>query len=336
MKLKNENLTKLFSKGESALDLNTKQRKIMFAFTIFYTIVILYFIFLAFGRVDSLDQRTSYVFIFLPDSFFRLPSVSDLLHPTLMDFVGFGNIAAFIPFGILIPLLYRTSFFRFIALFILSILVIETIQALTLLGSFDIDDVIQNSLGAAVGFGAYKLGFRTKHVWRNVAATGISIVVLMIMVWGGFGIVDKAFIKEMGPIVALNELKDSTGNTSTGTTPYSFKIGGETIEPKYNVYGVEGNHIETYTYTLGNKELYLSLNYGIPDQKDFQGRLSVSVDGQEFLSTSAESQRHEPDMLLVYLENANELTITIEGNERIWDVAFREMKYYWSWEKGEE
>ncbi len=335
--LKIENLSRLYGKGESSvLDMTIQQRKIMFALTIFYTIVILYFIFLAFGRVDSLDQRTSYVFIFVPDSFFRLPSVSDLLHPTLMDFVSFGNIAAFIPFGILVPLLYRTSFIRFIALFILSILVIETIQALTLLGSFDIDDVIQNSLGAAVGFGAYKLGFRTKHVWRNLAATGISIVVLMTMVWGGFGIVDNAIIKDMGPFVALNELKDSSGNTSTGTIPYSFKIGGQTVNPKYNVYSVEGNHIETYTYTLGNKELYLSLHYGIPDQKDFHGRLSVSVDGHEFLSTSAENQRHEPDMLLVYLEKANELTITIEGNETMWDVAFREMKYYWSWEKREE
>lgn len=293
-----ENLYRLYGKGESSvLDMTIQQRKIIFAITIFYTIAILYFIFLAFGRVDSLDQRTSYVFIFLPDSFFRLPSVSDLLHPTLMDFVGFGNIAAFIPFGILIPLLYRTSFIRFIALFILSILVIETIQALTLLGSFDIDDVIQNSLGATVGFGAYKLGFRTKNVWRNIAATGISIVVLMIVVWGGFGIVDKAFIKDMGPFVALNELIDSTGNTSTGTKPYSFKIGGQTVEPKYNVYSVEGNHIETYTYMLGNKELYLSLHYGIPDQKDFHGRLSVSVDGHEYLSTSAENQSHEPNML---------------------------------------
>ena len=79
-----------------------------------------------------------------------------------MDFVGFGNVAAFIPFGILIPLLYRTSFVRFMILFILSILVLETIQALTFLGSFDMNDVIQNSTGAAIGFGAYKLGFRAK------------------------------------------------------------------------------------------------------------------------------------------------------------------------------
>ncbi|WP_268625011.1 VanZ family protein [Paenibacillus alvei] len=311
-----------------------QQRKIMLGITICYTFLILYFIFLAFGRVGTIDQKDGYTFILIPDSFFRLPSVSDLLHPTLMDLVGFGNIAAFIPFGILIPLLYRTGFIRFIALFILSILVIETIQALTLLGSFDINDVIENSLGAAIGFWAYKLGFRTASIRKNIAATSISIVVLMTVVWGSFGIVDKAFTQEMGPFVALNELIDSTGNTSTGTKPYRFEIGGQTVEPKYNVYSNEGKNTETYTYSLGNKELYLSLHYGVPDQKELQGRVSVSVDGHEFLSASAE--RHEPEIFTVYLEKANELTITIEGNETLWDVAFREMKYYWSWEKREQ
>ncbi|SFF10769.1 Glycopeptide antibiotics resistance protein [Paenibacillus algorifonticola] len=308
-----------------------QQRKIIFAITIFYTLLILYFLFFAFGRVGKVDQITEYTFIFLPDSFFRLPGLSDLLHPTLMDFVDFANIAAFIPFGILIPLLYRTNFVRFMTLFILSILVLETIQALTFLGSFDINDVIQNSLGAAVGFGAYKLGFRTKNNWRNTATMGISSVVLMLGVWGVFGMLDQVFTKELGPFVAINELKDSTGNPLTGTKRSSLKMGGQDVEPKYNVYSIEGKKKETYTYTLGNKEeLYFSLNYGIPDQKDFQGSIKLTVDGHEFLSASAEDQRHEPDMTEIFLPQANELTITIEGNETLWDVGFREMIYFWN------
>ncbi|BBH19225.1 hypothetical protein Back11_05700 [Paenibacillus baekrokdamisoli] len=192
-----------------------QHRKMILAITISYTLLILYFLFFAFGRVGKVDQITEYTFIFLPDGFFRLPGLSDLLHPTLMDFVGFGNIAAFIPIGIFIPLLYRTNFIRFMTWFILSILVLETIQALTFLGSFDMNDVIQNASGAAIGFGAYKLGFRTKNDWINMAATGISSVVLMLGVWGGFGLVDQAFTKEIGPFVAINELNDSNGNPST-------------------------------------------------------------------------------------------------------------------------
>ncbi|MBH5319408.1 VanZ family protein [Paenibacillus sp. GSMTC-2017] len=313
--------------------MTTPQRKIIFSITLVYTIMILYFMFFAFNRADTVEDVAGYTFIFLPDSFFRLPSLSDLLNPTLMDIVDFGNIAAFIPFGILIPLLYRTTFIRFFILFILSIFVLETIQALTLLGSFDINDVIINSLGAAIGFGAYRFGFRTKNVSRNIAVMGISIVVLMIGVWGCFGIVDKAYIQEMGPFVALNELKDSTGNTSTGTKRYSFKIGGQNVEPQYNVYSVKEKNKETYTFTLGKKELYLYLNYGVPDQEDVQGSLRISVDGHEYLFASAEDQRQEPEMFTIYLEQANELTITIEGNVKLWDVRFREMKYFWDWSK---
>ncbi len=210
-----------------------QHRKMILAITTGYTLLILYFLFFAFGRLGTVDQINEYTFIFLPDGFFRLPGLSDLLHPTLMDLVGFGNIAAFIPFGILIPLLYRTNFIRFMTWFILSILVLETIQALTFLGSFDINDVIQNASGAAIGFGAFKLGFRMKNDWRNIVATGIYSVVLMLGVWGVFGLVDQTFTKEMGPVVAINELKDSNGNPSTGTRRYSLKIGGQNVEPRY-------------------------------------------------------------------------------------------------------
>lgn len=308
-----------------------QQRKIIFAITIFYTLFILYFLFFAFGRVGKADPIMGYTFIFLPDDFFRLPGLSDLLHPTLMDFVGFGNVAAFIPFGILIPLLYRTNFVRFMTLFVLSILVLETIQALTFLGSFDMNDVIQNSTGAAIGFGAYKLGFRTKNYWRNIAAAGFSGIVLMLGVWGIFGMVDQAFTKELGPFVAINDLRDRTGNPTTGPKTASFEIGGQEVEPQYNVYSIEGKNKETYRYTLGNKkEVYLFLNYGIPDQEDSRGSIRITADGHEFLTVSVEAGRHEPDMSSIYLPQANELTITIEGNVTLWDVGYKEMVYIWN------
>lgn len=309
--------------------MNTKQRKIIFAITLAYTVFILYFMFFGFGRADTLDRETGYTFLFVPDVFFKLPSLSELLHPTLMDIVGFGNIVAFIPFGILTLLLYRIGFLRFMILFILSILVLETVQALTLLGSFDMNDVIQNSSGAAIGFGAYRLGYRTEKVWTNIAATGISVVVLIIGVWGIFGVVDKALTKELGPFVALNELKNSNINPSNGTMRDSFQMGGQNVEPQYNAYSTEDKNMVTYTYTLGKKELYLYLNYGIPDQEDSHGSLRISADGQEYLSASAEAQSHE--LTSIYLQGANELTITLEGNIKIWDVGFREMKYDWNW-----
>ncbi|MDF2960982.1 MAG: teicoplanin resistance protein VanZ [Paenibacillus sp.] len=246
--------------------MNRRQRKIIFALTLSYTVLILYFIFFAFGRADTLDRATGYTFIFLPDGFFRVPGLSDLLHPTLMDAVSLGNIAAFIPVGILIPLLYRIGFIRFMIFFILSILMLETVQALTLLGSFDINDVIQNSSGAAVGFGAYRFGFRTNKIRTNLAAAGISVVVLFIGIWGSFGIVDSVFTKELAPFVAINDLQSSSVSSSKGIRLDNFQIGGQTVEPQYNVYSTEDKTTVTYTYTLGKRELYFILNYGIPDK----------------------------------------------------------------------
>ncbi len=311
--------------------MTAQQRKIILTITLSYTVLILYFMLFAFGRADDAAQVAGYTFNFVPGNFFRLPGLSDLLHPTLMDMVAIGNIAAFIPFGILIPWLYRSGFIRFIALFVLSILVMETVQALTLLGSFDMNDVVQNSVGAAIGFGAYKLGFRTQHVWRNIVGAGLSAVVLLIAVWGSFGLIDKVFTKELDSFVALNDLRDSTGNPAAAAGRYDLTIGGEYIEPQYNVYSAEGNDGGTFTYQLGNKELYLLLNYGAPDEEDADGSLSVTVDGAELLSVSlGGDQRHESNMSSIYLEQGNELTIKIKGNIKLWDVGYREMTYFWN------
>lgn len=107
-----------------------KQRKILLTATIVYTIIALYFMFFAFCRGEASEQISSYTFIFMPENFISLPSPADLLHPSLMSMVAFGNTITIIPFGILIPWLYRVSFVRFITLFFSAILVLETIQAL--------------------------------------------------------------------------------------------------------------------------------------------------------------------------------------------------------------
>ncbi|CAH1221828.1 hypothetical protein PAECIP111892_05055 [Paenibacillus auburnensis] len=311
----------------------SKQRKSIFIITMLYTLLILYFLFFAFGRVGAAERTAGYTFIFLPDSFFKLPNISDLLHPTLMDLVGFGNIIAFIPYGILIQLLYRATFLRFITTFFFSIIVMETIQALSFLGSFDVNDAIQNTLGAAVGFGAYKLGARSKNNWRNFWITAISAMVLFLGVWGLCGIVDKAFTKEEGPFVAINELMDSSGNSSTGKNLNSFEISAQKVKPRYNMYGVAGGDLETFTYSCKEK-VFFSLYYGIPEPTDYSGSIRVSVDGREVLTSSGEIQRSDPELFPavfeIPVEAGSELKITIKGDEKIWDVGYTEMKYFWN------
>lgn len=310
-----------------------KQRKIILTVTVLYTLFILYFMFFAFGRGEGNDHTLGYTFIFLPDSFFKMPSLSELLDLSVMDLVDFGNTAAFIPFGILIPWLYRVTFARFITLFFIAILVLETIQALSFLGSFDINDAIQNTIGTALGFGAYKLGFRSRSLWRSLAATAISGLVLLLAVWGLSGAIDKVTTKVEGPFVAINEWTDSSGNSTAGDKPEDgFQINGQTVKPLYNMYGAEGGDSTTFTYTSKGQTIFSFYN-GMPEPTDYSGSIRVTLDGKEIMTGSGEDQRSEPDLFpsifKIPLEPGNELKITIEGNQKVWDVGYKRMQYFW-------
>lgn len=70
-----------------------------------------------------------------------------------------GNVVMFIPAGWLLPGIWKNhrNFFQFTATCLAAILLIELTQLLTLLGSFDVDDVILNMAGLWIGYLAYIL-----------------------------------------------------------------------------------------------------------------------------------------------------------------------------------
>ena len=70
-----------------------------------------------------------------------------------------GNVVMFLPLGLFLPVMWPklARFFRFLAVCFLLILTVELVQLATLLGSFDVDDLILNLLGAALGFWLLKL-----------------------------------------------------------------------------------------------------------------------------------------------------------------------------------
>lgn len=70
-----------------------------------------------------------------------------------------GNIIGFVPFGFILPMLsdkFRKLFVVMLATFYLS-LAYEGLQFLTGFGSFDVDDLILNTLGGILGYLAYKI-----------------------------------------------------------------------------------------------------------------------------------------------------------------------------------
>lgn len=68
-----------------------------------------------------------------------------------------GNVIIFIPFGFLLPLLFKqiNNVKMASKIFIKFILLIESLQLLTFTGVFDIDDIILNMLGALIGYGSF-------------------------------------------------------------------------------------------------------------------------------------------------------------------------------------
>lgn len=70
-----------------------------------------------------------------------------------------GNVLLFIPAGYLLPTLWKRqrNFFRFFATCLGVMFLVETLQLFTLLGCFDVDDLILNLFGMSLGFLIYHL-----------------------------------------------------------------------------------------------------------------------------------------------------------------------------------
>lgn len=88
----------------------------------------------------------------------------------IYEFVG--NIIGFIPFGVLVPVIFQE--FRDGGLIVLSgfglSLLVETIQLVTKVGSFDVDDMMLNTLGAFLGYVIFKIcdKMRRKYYGKEV------------------------------------------------------------------------------------------------------------------------------------------------------------------------
>jgi len=68
-----------------------------------------------------------------------------------------GNIGVFVPFGILLPVVIKGKIVLSYINFIIGVFVLELIQLLSRRGSFDIDDLLLNSVGFVIGYGIYTI-----------------------------------------------------------------------------------------------------------------------------------------------------------------------------------
>ena len=256
-------------------------------------------------------------------------------------FFAYGNFLAFIPFGMIIPLLFRCSFRRFITLFILSITALETLQMLSRLGAFDINDIIINSLGAAVGFAAQRIvkGDRDKlKGFCKMILIAIVLALGTIIIVGG---INYYLNNVEGETVALNELILKEGSIQLEENLSSFTVAQKEVTPQINLYSGKNIKANEFSYLLDGKYKYMTGYVAIPD--NVMNAISTEVSEIEFifisggteiysLGFSATREENQVVSFQVPLNEVNDFTIKIISedpnlitNAVMWDITLTEV-----------
>lgn len=82
-----------------------------------------------------------------------------------------GNVVAFMPFGFFLPIVLRNCKGGLLVtlLTMTASLVIETVQLVTKVGSFDVDDILLNTLGGIAGYICYFVIYKIRiyKAWKH-------------------------------------------------------------------------------------------------------------------------------------------------------------------------
>ncbi|MWV42649.1 hypothetical protein GRF59_03330 [Paenibacillus sp. HJL G12] len=306
-----------------------KFRKIIITVLGLYTLLTLYFIFIGFQR-GSLSQDPSLRFNVIPGGIpLHLPIGRDYR----IWVFEWSNFLAFIPFGILIPLLFRCTFFRFIGFFILSITILETLQMISRLGAFDIDDIIINTIGAAVGYASQRLvvhhRFSMKAMCR-IILTAVVISAGTIIVVGG---INQYVEHGEGKTVALNDLALAKGTVLWDESLTGFTADQTKVEPRINLYSRKNVKNNAFSYQLKGQYARMSGYAAIPDDVNnaSTGRTQITftADGTEIYELVL--GEHHPDSFHIPLHGVDKLTISFytdnpnpDVNVVMWDTTLTE------------
>lgn len=147
----------------------TKHQKMGWVLFIGYLALLVYFLFFAesFGRTDS--ARSGYAYNLTPfKEILRFWAYRDQLGFRAFFLNIFGNVAAFLPCGFFLPIVSRRSkrWYNTVVLSFGFSLSVELTQLVSKVGSFDVDDLILNTAGAALGYILYQL-IQGTRIWRR-------------------------------------------------------------------------------------------------------------------------------------------------------------------------
>jgi glycopeptide antibiotics resistance protein len=139
-----------------------RSRRVITGLLLLYTVLLSYWMFFGFGRTT----QSTYSYNLVPFSTIERFLYSKNIRYHLLINI-FGNIAVFVPFGILLPLCLQKTFIRILIVFLAGVLCLETLQLVCRRGTFDVDDIILNTAGFLLGWIFYLLGRRFITIGRT-------------------------------------------------------------------------------------------------------------------------------------------------------------------------
>ncbi|MFE0559797.1 VanZ family protein [Paenibacillus sp. NPDC058910] len=111
-----------------------------------YTMLLTYWMIWGFGRTTQSEFSYNLVPFSTMANYFPIRSLASLINIV-------GNIAVFVPFGVLIPVVFRIRYVKMLGFFLVGLFVLEMAQLISRRGSLDVDDFILNSVGVTIGYG---------------------------------------------------------------------------------------------------------------------------------------------------------------------------------------
>ena len=138
---------------------NKKRGLLKWVCFIAYLLLLVYVLFYSalFGRVEHSEYRYNLTMLQEIGRYYYIGIRSGAWKLFIMNVIG--NIAVFVPFGVCLPALFpRCRNMLVTTMLTLEFsFCVEIIQLLTKVGSFDVDDLLLNTLGGLVGFIFYAI-----------------------------------------------------------------------------------------------------------------------------------------------------------------------------------
>lgn len=150
--------------------MDTKRRKLNTALFLVYCALMLWLLFDRSRSIEGVEywEQVGMSLNLMPlRTVMRYVRLLESSRPVLVKLAVinlFGNVIMFVPLGYFLPRLFgkMQKFWKTLLTTMLIIILVELIQLFTLVGSCDIDDLLLNLLGAAIGYGLYRMAPKTE------------------------------------------------------------------------------------------------------------------------------------------------------------------------------